>query len=321
MSGPLIYDRGMRNSTQAYTDKALIKIILEKLTDQHVFINTTWISIDPDLENVVSKNKIAVCYSGSDWENTNDGPLRRDAHQYIKDNSKDVIHIGNTRGKHYFNWCSESVRRHQEGFFDQRYIANPEFDKVYMCLNRQPHTHRKFLFQALKSNALLDKGLVSFADELNIEENLDARLVRIGEQVSFGMNIKNDILSLGDVKNWSRCLINVVTETTVHTDFMITEKTWKPIIGMRPFLILGDQYVYPHLKQSGFDTFDDIFGTWWQDSNWQNRANSIVSILKSFDVKDCQSFYKDNESRLMHNRELFIKYMQENHEKIKTLEI
>ena len=71
MSGPLIYDRGMRNSTQAYTDKAVIKIILEKLTDQHVFINTTWISKDPDLENVVSKNKIAVCYSGSDWENTN----------------------------------------------------------------------------------------------------------------------------------------------------------------------------------------------------------------------------------------------------------
>ena len=54
------------------------------------------------------------------------------------------------------------------------------------------------------------------------------------------------------------CLAAVVTETTIHSDVLLSEKTFKPIIGLRPFLILGDQNLYKKLVEMGFDVFEDM---------------------------------------------------------------
>jgi hypothetical protein len=319
MARPLIYDKGFSHNIIGDIDKVIKDIIISKLSNDSVFVNTTWIEKDFDLENIISKDKTTVCYSGPDWENTSCIDIRRQAHQYIKENSRDVIYIGNSRGDYYFNFWAEFIRLNPAGFFDQRYIDTPVFDKIYMCLNRKPHNHREYLFDSLRSSNLLDRGLVSFGDQLTIEESLDD-VVSLGEQAVHGhMSIKNDIVTLGDVRNWSRCFINVVSETTVHTDLFISEKTWKPIIGMRPFMILGDQHIYQQLTDLGFDTFDDVFGTWWKDANWENRANSIVSILENFSLEDCAVCYKDIYTRLLNNRERFFEYIQENRNRIETL--
>jgi hypothetical protein len=319
MARPLIYDKGFSNNIIGDVDKVIKDTILSKLSNDSVFVNTTWIEKDSDLENIISKDKITVCYSGPDWENTNCIDIRRQAHQYIKENSRDVIYIGNSRGTYYFNFWAEFIRLNPAGFFDHRYIDLPVFDKVYMCLNRKPHNHREYLVNELRSTNILDRGLVSFGDQLTIEENLN-ELVTLGEQAVHGhMPIKNDIVTLGDIRNWSRCFINIVSETTVHTDLFISEKTWKPIIGMRPFMILGDQYIYQQLKDLGFDTFDDIFGVWWKNPNWENRATNIVSILKNFTLEDCAVCYKDIYTRLLNNRERFFEYIKENHKRIETL--
>jgi hypothetical protein len=319
MARPLIYDKGFSNNIIGDVDKVIKDTILSKLSNDSIFVNTTWIEKDSDLENIISKDKTTVCYSGPDWENTNCIDIRRQAHQYIKENSRDVIYIGNSRGDYYFNFWAEFIRLNPAGFFNQRYIDTPAFDKVYMCLNRKPHNHREYLFYSLKSSNLLDRGLVSFGDQLTIEESLND-VVNLGEQAVHGhMAIKNDIVTLGDVKNWSRCFINVVSETTVHTDLFISEKTWKPIIGMRPFMILGDQQIYQQLTDLGFDTFDDIFGVWWKDTNWENRVNSIVSILENFSLEDCVVCYKDIYTRLLNNRERFFEYIQENRNRIETI--
>lgn len=319
MARPLIYDHGFNNNIIGDVDRSIKDRIISSLSDDFVFINTTWIEKDSDLRSVVSSEKISICYSGPDWENTNCIDIRRQAHRYIRENSRDVIYIGNTRGKFYFNFWAEFIRINSVGFFDDRYIQDPRFEKTYMCLNRKPHSHRVFLVDKLNSKGLIDRGLVSFGEQLTIKESLDD-IISLGEQAVHGtMSIKNDIVTLGDANNWSKCFINVVSETTVHTNLFISEKTWKPIIGMRPFLILGDQNIYIHLKELGFDTFDDIFGTWWQDDNWQHRAVSITDILDNFDLKDCQSSYRSIYHRLLKNRQRFFEYIQENRERIETL--
>lgn len=319
MARPLTYDKGFADNIIGDIDRIIKDLIISKLDDDYVFVNTTWIEQDTDLETVISKDKSTICYSGPDWENTQCVDIRRQAHRYIKENSKDVIYIGNSWGDYYFNFWAEFVRLNPEGFFDHRYINEPIFDKTYMCLNRKPHSHREYLVNRLRSANLLDRGLVSFGDQLTIKETLND-IVDLGEQAVHGhMSIKNDIVTLGDISNWSRCFINVVSETTVHTDLFISEKTWKPIIGMRPFMVLGDHSIYQQLKDLGFDTFDDVFGIWWKDPNWQNRANSIVSILENFSLGDCVVCYKDIYTRLLKNRERFFEYIQENRLRIETL--
>jgi len=134
-------------------------------------------------------------------------------------------------------------------------------------------------------------------------------------------NPPNDIYSLGDPDIWSKIFINVIVETTKHTNVFLSEKTWKPIIGLRPFLILGDDQLYPKLKELGYDTFDDIFGTWWHKPLWQDRARSIIDILQQFgeQEKDLNKLYLHLHPRLLYNRNNFITHMNINHNKICNL--
>jgi hypothetical protein len=322
MARPLIYDRGFSNNVIGDVDSTIKNLIISQLSNNCTFINTTWIEDDIDLKNIINIDKTSICYSGPDWENTQCIDIRRNAHNTIKENSKDVLHIGNSIGVHYFNFWAEFIRQHSESFFNPEYTSSPNFNKLFMCLNRKPHNHRKFLINLLRFKNLMQHGIISFGDDVNpivLNETL-SQTINLGEAaVSGSMIIKNDIVSLGDPELWKQHFINVVTETTVHTDVFISEKTWKPIIGLRPFLILGDNKIYYHLKDLGFDTFDDILGLWHEDPNWENRAKSITAVLDQFRHVNISKVYNEMLPRLIKNRNRFLTYMQENRHKIENL--
>ena len=112
---------------------------------------------------------------------------------------------------------------------------------------------------------------------------------------------------------WCKHFLNVVTETVIHSDVFVSEKTYKPILGLRPFVILGDDRIYDILHDYGIDTFDDLLGTWYKDKNYENRINSIVDNVKKIEAlgaeKRCDVF-KSLEKRLMNNRMKLIEQAQ-----------
>jgi hypothetical protein len=319
MANPVVYSNGFKNNIIGNVDQVIEHSIISRLQDNHVFINTTWLEINDELISTFDKNKTAICYSGPDWENTNCIDIRKNAHTLISENFKNVIHIGNTRGKFYFNFWAEFIRQNPNSFFAESYIIDPNFKKLYMCLNRKPHSHRLFLVNLLEKHNLLNDGYVSVHRKHNpmyLKEQLSNRVKSANNSIVDDIPIDNDIVSLGDSNIWNSHFINVVTETTVHTDVFISEKTWKPIIGLRPFLILGDFHIYGYLKELGFDTFDDLFGTWYINKNWETRAESIIDILSFYKDKDINIIYKKIFPRLKHNRECFIDFLENNIVKI-----
>jgi len=319
MVRPLIYDRGFLGNIIGDVDNKIKQLIISQLNSEYIFVNTTWIEDEQKLRNILNIDKIAVCYSGPDWENTQCVDIRRKAHEIILKNSKSVIHIGNTRGQNYFNFWAEFIRQNPTGFFNNVYIGEPDFNKLFMCLNRKPHSHRLFLTKLLEDKNIIDDGYVSIYRDSNpliLEENL-SKLVTLGDQsVVDSIPVNNDIVTLGDPKYWNSHFLNIVTETTVHTDVFISEKTWKPIIGLRPFLILGDYNIYNQLHEIGIDTFDDLFGKWYADTNWEKRAEYIVDILNFYKDKDIHAIYKKIFPRLENNRKCFINFLGNNMEKI-----
>ena len=62
-------------------------------------------------------------------------------------------------------------------------------------------------------------------------------------------HLANDIISLGDPNYWNKHFCAVVTESVMHSDVFLSEKTFKPLIGLRPFIILGDGGLYDKLKE------------------------------------------------------------------------
>jgi hypothetical protein len=316
----MAYNKTFNLSRRGKVNCYIIEQILPQLSPDHVFIDTSSITVtDTELSKLDSK-KVAVCYSSIDWESTGCIPLRTNAHKIICNSSQSQIHIGNSYGRYYFSYWVEFIRQNPRYFFDQRYIQEPNIEKLYLCLNRKLHPFRvEFLelLESVKDRGIVSRGATGFTESVYNIKQLDPH-----EPENRGATT-NDIFSLGDPDTWNQIFINVVTESCKHSNVFLSEKSWKPIIGLRPFLILGDDNLYNQLHQAGFDTFDDVFGTWWTLPHWRDRACAIVDILKNFDNNsaDLNRLYKKLLPRLISNRKRFEEYMIENHNKIQNLGI
>ena len=77
--------------------------------------------------------------------------------------------------------------------------------------------------------------------------------------------------------------MNIVSETTTGSQdkgVFISEKTFKPIIGKRPFIVLGDYNLYKKLHDWGIDTFDDILGDGYKEKSPLDRVEWIINTVK-----------------------------------------
>jgi hypothetical protein len=88
--------------------------------------------------------------------------------------------------------------------------------------------------------------------------------------------------------------LNIVTETRYDSPFQyISEKTLKPIIAKRPFVLLSSPGTLGLLKSLGFKTFDD----WWDESYDQEedhykRFEMVYDISQDILSKDDETLKK-----------------------------
>ena len=276
------------------------KHILSNCYPTDLFINSTWGEVDNLLIELINrKPKRAVIYSGMDWENT---VCRKIFHEYIKSNVKDIIYIGNSDGIGYFSFWLFFIEKHFLLYsLKELELINPEY--LYMCLNRKRHSHRVQIVKRLKEELLLEHGIVSLGGDSGMRVGIDIKAREDTEGSDYNTkDIPNDICSIGHLANWNKCLINIVTETTTHTNTFFSEKTWKPIIGLRPFMIVGDRKIYSYLKEYGIDTFDDIFGTGYQDPIVEKRIEWVIDNLKRYSNTNLVEMYKQLYPRLVRNK-------------------
>jgi hypothetical protein len=90
--------------------------------------------------------------------------------------------------------------------------------------------------------------------------------------------------SVDPVKHlYDNSLINIVTETYFFSNIIhITEKTYKPIAFMQPFILLGAAGSLQHIRDMGFKTF----GEFWDESydlekDDKKRFKMIMDIVES----------------------------------------
>ena len=89
-----------------------------------------------------------------------------------------------------------------------------------------------------------------------------------------------------------------------------SEKTWRSIQLPRPWLLFGPMYSVRHLRQWGFDVFDDYI-----DHSYDNETSSITRqsmILEQLKMPIIynEEILKNFESRVQHNRDLLKKLAQ-----------
>ncbi len=196
-------------------------------------------------------------------------------------------------------------------------------DRPFICLNRKPHQHRLELYQKLCQHQLNTKGLVSMGgtqgqaiQTLDIDTVVPALAPNSGTEEN---GIPNDIASLGNISNWARCFLTVVTETVynINQNHFVSEKIYKPIVGLRPFLVYDTDGAYQWLRDRGFVTYHDDFG---DISNLDlTRPENLVPFLTVL-CEQPSSYWKrklvDLNQKIVYNKQQFYKYVDD--QKLKT---
>ena len=200
-----------------------------------------------------------------------------------------------------------------------------KIDRAFMCLNRKPHHHRLAICKELEDFRLIDKGLVTLGSDSDIPVyslKIDSPEVhgfspQTGSQ-NFGM--PGDITTLGNIENWSRHFLNIVTETIYDVDRenFVSEKIYKPILGHRPFLVYAPNGATDWLTSRGFETYCNDF-TDISDLDLTMPIN-IVPFLSQLCDQPIHYFQKkllDLNQKIMYNKQQFYHHVDKELYRIK----
>jgi len=221
----------------------------------------------------------------------------------------------------------------QHEFFQYRDIDLPWIgDKLFLSYNRKPYVHRQKLFNELVEHNLIGHGIVTLGNDdpelaITIDENEGIGNNNVGGEVG----VPNNIESLGNHNIWQQALINVVTETITYENFL-SEKIWKPIIGKRPFLLIGPPGTLNRLQDWGFKTFnhwwDESYNTvTYKDQPWRlneeesiELVSNILSDLASKSKSELITMYNEMKDVIEYNHQHFYyRFTTQNRQRIDTI--
>ena len=231
-----------------------------------------------------------------------------------------AISVGYVKNSEYF-YDALAVLFAKHFNYNVKVNTDPSlFQKSFLSYNGKPHKHRKDLVKELAKENLLDKGYVSFASKelqplkkIKQDDILENRIVP-GPY---------DPLTFGPMENWNTFFLNVVTETSHDPSdiWFWNEKTFKPMLGYRPFLTYapgGNIEMLKHYKFEDYTTdFKDI-----SDLDLTNTNNVVpfLKVLSSQNNKYIIYKYKKLWEKITYNRQNFFDHVKKQSEIFNKIE-
>lgn len=225
--------------------------------------------------------------------------------------------------------------------YSQDQILLTEVDNYYLCYNRKPKPHRIELVEKIYSNKLEQFGIVTLGKndvDYDVSQGLKTDLYLTVEENALDYSYNNrflvhnnfggipyDLLSLGRLDIWQTHFLNIVCESEFFPwdNMFVTEKTWKPILGLRPFILNGQTKIYRYLRDNGFRTFTHWFdGIELEDIPEHQIHDSIVSVIKfltRLSKQQIKQMYTDMLPDLKHNEQRFWEFAKEQQHKINNV--
>jgi hypothetical protein len=190
--------------------------------------------------------------------------------------------------------------------------------KTYNCLQKRPRVHRSWFYLYLFKNNLLEHGLVSTNHYGSHIPNIDG--VRVPQDLleeaasllplivhSEPNNTKDDqyyinrILDKVCLDSW----VSIISEASFvdsENTLFLSEKLFKPIACMHPFIVLGNKDSLKKLRQMGYRTFDGFIDESYDSLPTFERFEAIIlAIKKIIAIEDKVTWYKSMQDILEHN--------------------
>ena len=236
----------------------------------------------------------------------------------------------------YFNLFAVVCRDHFEKYnIEDLILTDPKY--LFMSYNRKPYEHRIEFVEKLIEHKVKEFGVVTLGRAW--DRPYDGKPTKsdlyfsIGEKnedyVKHGHwydedgsehGIPHDLFSLHNMHYWNHHFLHIVGGTCPfnNTDQFINQIDFKPIIGLRPFLINGQTKNYQFWKDNGFRTFEKYFPYLkLRTSPLDGQGTLSLELIKAIkrvstmSREQILSMYNDMLPDLLHNRQRWYEWADE----------
>lgn len=216
---------------------------------------------------------------------------------------------------------------------------NIKREKKCLIFNRRVAPHRVILLSLLKHDNLLDD--VEYSIDLSLSHSSDIGLdLANGETYDKEPYIKDskvksnmisgyfklkkigkktiDYDDIGNVwgfgfehkEPYLKTYFSVITETIFYEHgHYISEKSFKAIQHLHPFVIVGKPGILKYLKKIGFKTFSDFWDESYDDiEDYKERLKCVINLIHELNKKsitELNELYQKTKNICIYNRELF----------------
>jgi hypothetical protein len=282
-------------------------------------INITWIDRDQQdywinwIDEAHAPNNCKIWISGSidsvEWiTNSN-------FYKTLEQRGYEVTTIGYSK-HHWHSWFPYYL-------YDKNQTINTTLQNIkylYLNYNRKPKHHRFLLVDKLRDHNLLHLGYVTFQqgyysmlDELTGNTELNFHDEKVKSEPDLYIKPKDlkysrpeDVSSLGNLDIWNNTYLIIVSETEFYDPYHLSEKTWKPIIGSRPFVLNGNYTMTSVLKKLGFYTPSMLFDNEDLDSCSADSIIELLQYLKTLNNEQLMNLYNKQLPMIEYNYKRFV---------------
>ena len=212
--------------------------------------------------------------------------------------------------------------REYEFYSEEDLLKNKSFEYNFISMNRLVNgarSYRLILMAELEERNITTNSLVSYTKSVDIGYPVPGRyLDKIQKYCSeskrfdlAGDYIDNQSMHINLDAHLST-FFNLVTETCFYENFNhLTEKVFRPMVMMQPFVLASTPNSLKYLKDYGFKTFDK-----WIDESYDTIANPVKRIEAIADViqyicsltkEQQRTMFHEMLPVLLHNRRHFYK--------------
>jgi len=208
----------------------------------------------------------------------------------------------------------------------------------FLFLNGGGRPHRKYLITELERQGVLKHGLWSYLKKFDIpyqpgdycwapvkkftQDQTLIEMLRYHEQYGNAINERNiDVDAATDAwhnrgmtaQHYADTYFNIVTETwPADPSFFVTEKIFKPIVNLQPFVVCGLPGNLKYLKEKGYETFKEWFVEDYDNIEGHPQrmyylTREIVRIA-NMSHEDLHKKYLITWEKCLHNRKRFFSF-------------
>lgn len=264
----------------------------------NIVINCTWLNIGEDMLNFIFQNgrpdntKIwfAGTVDGLYWlHNTH-------SFKYLQLTGWPIEFVGNS-STHFSTWFPSVMFK----FNDLSSITDPTCKYLFLSYNRKPRPWREELVKTLIENNLHTKGFITF------EEGHFPEIDNQGRDCDQELHTSDlrysrpeDILTIGDINVWNDCYSVIVSETEITDPWQLSEKTWKPLMGLRPYFLNSNPSLVSQLEKLEIYTPAMLFkNSKLNDCSIKEIVNQLMLINNPLEL------YQNQLVMLKHNQKRF----------------